>query len=136
MGRKLHRRHLLQAAIGSATLARAPAVFAQPATSTRWAYLAPGFTALMAPYIATKNLSEKFGANLASPTEYTTVSTYYNDFTAGNYDVCIGSWDVFAARYQAGVQIRLLCTITTADMIMILTGDKTINPAVFRRWRA
>jgi NitT/TauT family transport system substrate-binding protein len=127
MGLTLHRRHLLQAAMGGAVLARAPAVFAQPATPTRWAYLAPGFTALMAPYIAAKNLSEKFGANLAAPTEYTTVSTYYNDFAAGNYDVCIGSWDVFAARYQAGVPIRLLCTITTADMIMILTGDKAIN---------
>ncbi len=30
---------------------------------------------------------------------YTAVSTYYNDFVAGNYDVCIGSRDTFAARY-------------------------------------
>ncbi|MEA2935662.1 MAG: NitT/TauT family transport system substrate-binding protein, partial [Variibacter sp.] len=60
------------------------------------------------------------GLSAPDPTPYTAVSTYYNDFVAGHYDVCIGSWDTFAARYLAGVPIKLLCGITTAEMIAVL----------------
>lgn len=113
---------------GAAALALpSPLALAQEARATRWAYLVPGFTVLIARTIAAKGLPGRFGLNLAAPTEYSTVSTYYNDFAAGNYDVCIGSWDVFAARQQAGVPIRLLCTITTADMILVLTGDRSVR---------
>jgi NitT/TauT family transport system substrate-binding protein len=55
------------------------------------------------------------------------VSTYYNDFVAGNYDVCIGSWDTFAARYQAGVPIKYLCTITDANMIAMLAPKDGVS---------
>lgn len=86
----------------------------------RWASLQPGFTVLPVQYILAKGLSRKHGLHLQNPTPYTAVSTYYNDFVAGNYDVCIGSWDTFAARYQAGVPIKYLCTITDANMIALL----------------
>ncbi|WID99812.1 ABC transporter substrate-binding protein (plasmid) [Bosea vestrisii] len=100
---------------------------AQSAGNIRWAFLVPGFTVLIARYMEAKKLAEAAGANLAAPKEYATVSTYYNDFAAGNYDVCIGSWDVFAQRYEAGVPIKMLCTITSASMIAIVTGNPDVK---------
>jgi NitT/TauT family transport system substrate-binding protein len=93
---------------------------AQALTPLRWAGLTPGFTVLPIQYILANKLGEKHGIKLDNPTPYTAVSTYYNDFVAGNYDVCIGSWDTFAARGLAGVPLQYLCTITTADMIGVL----------------
>jgi len=86
----------------------------------RWASLQPGFTVLPVQYILANGLGGKNGLSFPDPAPYTAVSTYYNDFVAGNYDVCIGSWDTFAARYQAGVPIKYLCTITDANMIALL----------------
>lgn len=97
----------------------APA-FAQAREPVRWAALQPGFTMLPVQYILSRKLDEKHGLQAPDPTPYTAVSTYYSDFIAGNYDVCIGSWDTFAARYLAGVPIKLLCVITTAEMIAVL----------------
>jgi NitT/TauT family transport system substrate-binding protein len=104
----------------------------KPAT---WAFLTPGFTVLVAQYIIGKALAQKHNVVLAKPTEYAAVSTYYNDFAAGNYDICIGSWDVLAARRQAGVPIKLLCTITTADMIFIVSGNPHITEPTQLRGR-
>ena len=98
--------------------------------SLKWANLAPGFTTLVTDYMTAKGLDRANGVNLGKPTSYTSVSTYYNDFVAGNYDVCIGSWDTFAARYMANVPIQYVCTITTANMINIITpagGPTTIK---------
>ena len=92
-------------------------VFAAADIPVRWASLQPGFTVLPVQYILANDLGRKYGLILPDPAPYTAVSTYYNDFVAGNYDVCIGSWDTFAARYQAGVPLRYLCTITDANMI-------------------
>jgi len=71
-------------------------------------------------YILANDLGRRNGLSFPDPAPYTAVSTYYNDFVAGNYDVCIGSWDTFAARYQAGVPIKYVCTITDANMIALL----------------
>lgn len=86
----------------------------------KWANLAPGFTILVTEYMTAKGIDKKYGLNLGKPTTYSAVSTYYNDFVSGNYDVCIGSWDTFAARYLAGVPMQFVCSITTADMINIV----------------
>lgn len=86
----------------------------------KWANLAPGFTILVTEYMQAKGIDKKYGLNLGKPTTYSSVSTYYNDFVAGNYDVCIGSWDTFAARYLAGVPIQFVCAISTASMINIV----------------
>lgn len=101
----------------SASLERA---FAAAELPVRWASLQPGFTVLPVQYILANQLGRKNGLKLPDPAPYTAVSTYYNDFVAGNYDVCIGSWDTFAARYQAGVPIKYLCSITDANMIALL----------------
>ena len=92
---------------------------AQGAT-LKWASLAPGFTILITEYIVAKGLDKKHGINLGKPTAYTSVTTYYNDFVAGQYDVCIGTWDTFAARYLAGVPIRFTSAISTGNMINIV----------------
>jgi NitT/TauT family transport system substrate-binding protein len=93
---------------------------AQPPVPVRWAALQPGFTVLPVQYILANRLGLNNGIELPDPSPYTAVSTYYNDFIAGNYDVCIGSWDTFASRYLAGVPIKYLCTITDANMIALL----------------
>jgi NitT/TauT family transport system substrate-binding protein len=108
----------------SATVRRA---FAAADLPLRWASLQPGFTVLPVQYILANDLGRKHGLNLPDPAPYTAVSTYYNDFVAGNYDVCIGSWDTFAARYQAGVPIKYLCTITDANMIALLAPKTGVN---------
>jgi len=105
-------------AIGAPSLARAQAA----ASTLKWANLAPGFTTLVTDYMIAKGLDKANGLTLGKPISYTTVSTYYNDFVAGNYDVCIGSWDTFAARYLSGVPLQYVCTITTANMINILAS--------------
>jgi NitT/TauT family transport system substrate-binding protein len=90
----------------------------------KWASLAPGFTVLITEYIVAKGLDKKHGLNFGSLSNYTSVSTYYNDFVAGQYDVCVGTWDTFAARYLSGVPIRFLCAISTGNMINIITPAK------------
>lgn len=107
-----------------------PQIASAQATDLRWANLTPGFTILMTEYITAKGLDKKHGINLGKPASYTSVSTYYNDFIAGNYDVCIGSWDTFAARYLAGVPLKFTCAITTGNMINIVVpsgGAKSIK---------
>jgi NitT/TauT family transport system substrate-binding protein len=102
-------------------------VFAQ-GNVLKWANLTPGFTLLITRYIQEKKLDEKNGFQFASPITYTSVGTYYQDFVTGRFDVCIGTWDTFAARYLAGVPVQLVCTITTGDMInMIATADGPNN---------
>lgn len=119
----LNRRGFLQAsglAVASASIGNIMPSMAQ-GSAVRWAALAPGFTVLVTEYIRHHELDRANGFSLGSPTEYTSVPTYYSDFDVGNYDVCIGSWDSFAVRYLGGVPCKYLCTITTAQMINFLT---------------
>ena len=111
----------LQVGTAAAAAICVPSVVRAQGASLRWANLAPGFTTLVTDYMIAKGLDKANGVSLGKPTSYTSVSTYYNDFVAGNYDVCIGSWDTFAARYMAGVPIQYVCTVTTANMINIIT---------------
>lgn len=86
----------------------------------KWANLKPGFVVLLTEYMSAKGIDKKHGINLGTPVEYTSVSTYYNDFVAERYDVCVGTWDTFAARYLAGVPLRFVCSLTTGNMINIV----------------
>ena len=119
---RISRRTCLAGGIGTLAGLRVgiDAAAAQALAPLRWAALQPGFTILPIAYIGANGLARKHGMALGAPERYTAVSTYYNDFVAGNYDVCIGSWDTFASRYVAGVPIQYLCTITTADMVAVL----------------
>src|SRR5882757_8023014 len=115
------------AAAAGALIPLARPALAQAAIPVRWASLQPGFTVLPVQYILANALGRANGLSLPDPAPYTAVSTYYNDFVAGNYDVCIGSWDTFAARYQAGVPIRYLCTISDANMIALLAPKSGVS---------
>ncbi len=115
------RRSFLKASAASATASFwVPSLVRAQESNLRWANLAPGFTTLVTEYMLAKGLDKANGLNLGKPTAYTAVTTYYNDFVAGNYDVCIGSWDTFASRYLAGVPVQYVCTVTTANMINIV----------------
>ncbi len=73
------------------------------------------------------------GLEIVGSQTYVDPGTYYNDFVAGRFDCCIGSWDTFVARYLQGVPIRLLATMTTADMVGILVrGDGPRSVAELR----
>jgi len=120
------RRNFLAAVASALAPLSIRSAFSATDIPVRWASLQPGFTALPVQYILAKDLGKKHGLSLPDPAPYTAVSTYYNDFVAGNYDVCIGSWDTFAARYQAGVPLQYLCTITDANMIALLAPKARI----------
>jgi NitT/TauT family transport system substrate-binding protein len=108
-------------ALGASCAGWNPYAVASPASAPlRWASLTPGFTVFLTDYMIATGIARKYGLDLAAPTAYTSVSTYYNDFVADNYDICIGSWDTFAARYQAGVPVKFVCGITTAAMIALV----------------
>jgi NitT/TauT family transport system substrate-binding protein len=122
------RNFLVASAAGSFTLPLTiRSAFAAADIQLRWASLQPGFTVLPVQYILANDLGRKNGLIFPDPAPYTAVSTYYNDFVAGNYDVCIGSWDTFAARYQAGVPLKYICTITDANMIALLAPKAGVD---------
>jgi NitT/TauT family transport system substrate-binding protein len=107
-------------AFGLGSLAFPAVVTAQESSPIKWASLTPGFSNMAAEYMVAKGIDKKHNLKLAKPTDYTSITTYYNDFVAGNYDLCIGSWDTFAARYLAGVPLQYVCSITTAEMLNII----------------
>jgi NitT/TauT family transport system substrate-binding protein len=128
MTESTRRTFLAASAAGSFMLSsKIQRAFAAADIPVRWASLQPGFTVLPVQYILANELGHKNGLSLPDPAPYTAVSTYYNDFVAGNFDVCIGSWDTFAARYQAGVPIKYLCTITDANMIAMLAPKSGVS---------
>jgi NitT/TauT family transport system substrate-binding protein len=58
------------------------------------------------------------------------VTNYYNDFTAGTFEIGIGAWDTWAARYLAGVPLKVVSTVTDYDMLYIVAmqgGPKTVE---------
>lgn len=121
----IDRRRFLGGSLGLAAVAATPGLGLSPAFAAgepvKWASLQPGFTVLVTEFIRYHKLDEKNGFTLAPPQIYTSVPTYYGDFVSGNYDVCIGSWDSFAVRYLGSVPIRYVCSITTGQMINILS---------------
>lgn len=125
------RRDVLKTALYGGAAAMLPASLAMPAKAAdpvSWALLTPGFSVLLTEIIRHHKLDEKNGFKLKDPTVYTSVATYYADFVSGSYDVCLGTWDTFAARYLAGVPIKLVCTVSTAQMVGILAkkGVKSV----------
>jgi NitT/TauT family transport system substrate-binding protein len=108
-----------------------PAAAAAENAKVSWASINPGsFTTLVMEYMTKRRLDKKHGVAFPKPHVYTSVNTYYNDFVAGNYDMCMGSWDTFASRYQAGVPLQFVCGFTTGNMINILVpanGAKSLE---------
>jgi NitT/TauT family transport system substrate-binding protein len=105
-----------------------PALGADPITVTS-ALLAIGIAPIFTGYMTAKGFDREQGIQVVNEQTYVDPGTYYADFVAGRHDFAIGSWDTFAARYLQGVPIRLLTTVTTADLVGILVrpdGPKTV----------
>ena len=75
--------------------------------------LATGFSVILTEYMAAKRFDKKHGVDIDVINSYASVTNYYNDFTAGTFELGIGSWDTWAARFLAGVPLRLYARSTT-----------------------
>jgi NitT/TauT family transport system substrate-binding protein len=84
--------------------------------------LVSGVTGIISANIGAKRFDVKHGVDMANALPYTAVSAYYNDFAAGTFDIAMGSWDFFIDMYQKGVPIKMVCTVTTADMINVIAA--------------
>ena len=85
-----------------------PAILLGQAAMPRVTYvtLATGFNVILNEYMAAKRFDLKHGVNIDVINSYVSVTNYYNDFTAGTFELGIGAWDTWAARFLAGVPLR------------------------------
>ena len=89
----------------------------------------PGFTVVFFDYVRDNKLDEKYGFKLAAPVLDTSISTLYSEFVAGSFDMTASVFDNWGLDYLAGVPVKLICGLTTADMIGIVVpgnGAKTL----------
>jgi NitT/TauT family transport system substrate-binding protein len=138
MTESLRRADFLRATASAAAAAAAaatgfPAVIgAQTIPKISYGDLYSGVTGIISSNLAAKHFDQKHGVDMSNLLPYTSVSTYYNDFAAGTFDVAMGSWDFFVDMQNRGVPIKIVCTVTTADMINIIAGPgiKSVNDLV------
>ena len=118
------RRNLLKAAgaVGTATVLGHPAVLRGADAMPRVTYvaLATGFSVILSEYMAAKRFDLKHGVNIDVVNTYVSVSNYYNDFTAGTFEMGIGAWDTWASRYLAGVPLKLVSIVTDYDLVNVV----------------
>jgi len=124
MTTSISRRRLLRGAglaAGTAVLATPSILRGQAAVPRVTSVtLATGFTVILNEYMAAKRFDLKHGVNIDVINSYVSVTNYYNDFTAGTFEMGIGSWDTWAARFLAGVPLKLISTITDYDLLNIV----------------
>jgi NitT/TauT family transport system substrate-binding protein len=118
------------AAAGTLAMAR-PAILLGQGAMPRVTYvtLATGFNVILNEYMAAKRFDLKHGVNIDVINSYVSVTNYYNDFTAGTFELGIGAWDTWAARFLAGVPLKLVSTITDYDMLFVVAmqgGPKSV----------
>ncbi len=96
------------AAAGALAIAK-PAILLGQGAMPRVTYvtLATGFNVILNEYMAAKRFDLKHGVNIDVINSYVSVTNYYNDFTAGTFELGIGAWDTWAARFLAGVPLKL-----------------------------
>jgi NitT/TauT family transport system substrate-binding protein len=133
MTSKITRRTLIKTAgaLGGASVLANPAALRGQAAMPRVTHvsLATGFTVILGEYMAAKRFDLKHGVNIDVINSYVSVSNYYNDFTAGTFEMGIGSWDTWAARHAAGVPLKMVCTVTNYDLVNMVAmqgGPKSI----------
>src|SRR5215510_14318495 len=133
MTTSISRRRLLRGAglaAGTAVLATPSILRGQAAVPRVTSVtLATGFTVILNEYIAAKRFDLKHGVNIDVINSYVSVTNYYNDFTAGTFELGIGAWDTWAARFLAGVPLKLVSTISDYDMLFVVAmqgGPKSV----------
>jgi NitT/TauT family transport system substrate-binding protein len=134
MTRSISRRGALKSAgaLGATAALVKPSILFGQAAIPRVTYvtLATGFNVILNEYMAAKRFDLKHGVNIDVINSYVSVTNYYNDFTAGTFELGIGAWDTWAARYLAGVPLKLISTVTDYDMLYIVAmqgGPKTVD---------
>ena len=84
----------------------------------------PGITVVFFDYVRDNKLDEKHGFKLAAPVLNTSISTLLSEFVAGSFDITTTVFDNWAERHLAGVPVKLICGLTTADQIgIVVPGD-------------
>jgi NitT/TauT family transport system substrate-binding protein len=129
MTRRLSRRSIVTATLGAVLIASPAVLRADQPIRVRTVDLSTGLSIIFSRVMAAKRFDLRHGIDLSPVAQYPSLGTYYADFIAGRFDVAMGSFDVFALRYLAGVQARFIGNYATADMIEILTspnGPKSI----------
>ena len=134
MTRIITRRTALQSAGALATTAliAKPAILRGQAAMDRVSYvtLATGFNVILNEYMSAKRFDLKHGVNIDVINSYVSVTNYYNDLTAGTFELGIGAWDTWASRYLAGVPLKVVSSVTDYDMLYIVGmqgGPKTVD---------
>ena len=109
MTRSISRRGTLKSAsaLAAAAAVANPSILLGQAAMPRVTYvtLATGFNVILNEYMAAKRFDLKHGVNIDVINSYVSVTNYYDDFTAGTFELGIGAWDTWAARYLAGVPL-------------------------------
>lgn len=133
MTRMFSRRTALKAtgAAFAGAIVGKPAILLGQAAMPRVTYvtLATGFNVILNEYMSAKRFDLKHGVNIDVINSYVSVTNYYNDFTAGTFELGIGAWDTWASRFLAGVPLKLIATITDYDMLFIVAmndGPKSV----------
>ena len=134
MTQSISRRGALKSAGALAATAAVakPSILLGQAAMPRVTYvtLATGFNVILNEYMAAKRFDLKHGVNIDVINSYVSVTNYYNDFTAGTFELGIGAWDTWASRFLAGVPLKLISTVTDYDMLYVVAmqgGPKTVD---------
>jgi len=109
---------------GTAVVAK-PAILLGQAAMPRVTYvtLATGFNVILNEMMAAKRYDLKHGVNVDVINSYVSVANYYNDFTAGTFELGIGAWDTWASRFSAGVPLKVISTVSEYDMLFVVAMD-------------
>ena len=131
MKHTINRRRVLTGATMAATSIAMPWVRSAGAAlmPLRCGTATPGFTVVFFDYVRDNKLDEKHGFKLAAPVLNTSISTLYSEFVAGSFDMTASVFDTWGLNYLAGVPVKLICGLTTADLIGIVVpgnGAKTL----------
>src|ERR1044071_7986309 len=104
-----------------------PAILLGQAAMPRVTYvtLATGFNVILNEMMAAKRYDLKHGVNVDVINSYVSVANYYNDFTAGTFELGIGAWDTWASRFSAGVPLKVISTVTEYDMLYIVAMQRS-----------
>ena len=122
MDLKVNRRHLLAGGAATAASVAMPWVARADAglKTLRCGTSTPGITVVFFDYVRDNKLDEKYGFKLEAPRLDPSISTLLAEFVAGSFDITTSVFDNWAQRYLAGVPVKLICGLTTADQIGII----------------
>ncbi len=102
---------------------------AQSLPRLKSATLRTGISVICGEVLAKHRYDRAHGVEIEMVDAYPSVPNYYNDFINGSLDVAIGSWDVFSDMANRGIPLRMLCTISTATMVSVISDDPAVKDA-------